>query len=67
MESKGVVRRIIEEDGGFLVSFSNHDGYFEVSGSAGTRELKERIRKAHRDREEITFSFDRDLNILQIS
>jgi hypothetical protein len=66
LKSKGVVRRIIEEDGALLVSFAHHDGYFRVSGS-GLPELKERISKAQRDHEEISFTFDKDLNILQIS
>ena len=64
MESKDVVRRTIEEDGKLLVSFHRHDGYFRVPHSA--KELKQRILQAERDREEISFSFDRDLNILKI-
>lgn len=66
VESKDVVRGIIEEDGTFLVSFSGHDGYFRIPDSARMTKLKERILKAQRDHDEITFSFDRDLNILQI-
>jgi hypothetical protein len=67
LESKGVVRRIIEKDGTLLVSFPKHAGYFRVPDFAGTPEMKERILKAQRDREEISFTFDRNLNILQIS
>jgi len=66
LESKGVIRRIIEEDGTLLVSFPNHDGYFRVSDSARMPELKEQILKAHRDNEEISFTFDKNLNILKI-
>ncbi len=61
MESRDIVRRTIEEDGKLLVSFHKHDGYFRASGS-----IKERILKAERDKEEISFSFDRELNILKI-
>lgn len=50
LESKGVVRRIIEEDGTLLVSFPNHDGYFRVADSANMPALKERILKAQRDK-----------------
>jgi hypothetical protein len=64
MESKDVVRRTIEEDGKLLVSFRTHDGYFRVPNSA--KQLKQRILRAERDQEEISFTFDRDLNILKI-
>jgi hypothetical protein len=62
MESKGVVRRVIEKDGTLLVSFPRHDGYFRVPDN-----VKERILKAHQDQEEISFTFDGDLNILEVS
>jgi hypothetical protein len=67
LESRGVIRRIIEEDGTLLVSFSNHDGYFRVPDSARMPELKERMLTAQRDNEEIFFTFDKNLNILQVS
>ena len=67
LESKGVVRRIIDRDGTLLVSFPNHDGYFRAPDSTRMLELKERTLKAHRDQEEISFAFDRNLNVLQIS
>ena len=64
MESRDIVRRTIQEDGELLVSFHTHDGYFRVPASA--KELKQRILRAERDKEKISFSFDRDLNILKI-
>ena len=67
MESKDVVRRIIEEDGATLVSFQGHDGYFRVPNSAGAADLKERLLQAQREKKEISFTFDRDLNILKIN
>jgi hypothetical protein len=67
MESKDIVRRTIEEDGEFLVSFRTHDGYFRVPDSANAADLKRRILKAERDQEEVSFAFDRELNILKIS
>ncbi|HEV2522361.1 MAG TPA: hypothetical protein VGT24_08270 [Candidatus Acidoferrales bacterium] len=30
MESRDVVRRLIEKDGSLLVSFYGHDGYFQI-------------------------------------
>ncbi len=62
LESKGVVRGTLKEDGTLLVSFFNHDGYFRATWPS----LKERIRRAERDKEEISFSFDRELNILKV-
>jgi hypothetical protein len=67
LESKGVVRRIIEEKDTLLVSFPNHDGYFRVTDSASAPPLKERIFKAQQAKEEISFTFDKKLNILKIS
>ena len=67
MESKGIVRRIIEESGALLVSFPNHDGYFRVPESADMPEMRQRLLKAKRDNEEISFTFDKMLNILKIS
>ena len=65
VESKGTIRRIIEEGGTLLVSFPNHDGYFWVTDQAPG--LKERILKAQQNREEISFTFDNKLNILKVS
>jgi hypothetical protein len=45
------------------VSFPNHDGYFRADEQA----LKEGLLKAQRDKEEISFTFDRELNILKTS
>jgi hypothetical protein len=67
LESKGTIRRIIEEGGTLLVSFPNHDGYFRVADSADAPALKERILEAQRNNEEISFIFDKKLNILKIS
>ena len=63
MESKGTIRRIIEEGETLLVSFPKHDGYFRVDDPT----LKERVRKAQRDREEISFRFDGTPRITFIS
>ena len=63
MESKGTIRGIIEEGETMLVSFPKHDGYFRVADPT----LKERVRKAHREQQEISFSFDRELRITLIS
>ena len=67
VESKGIVRRVIEEDGEFLVSFPNHDGYFKIPPSAQAPELRKKILDAKAGQREITFVFDKDLNILRIT
>lgn len=67
LKSHDAVRGIIEEDGALLVSFWSHDGYFRVLDSANKAALTERILKALRDKEEISFTFDKELNILEIS
>ncbi|MBI3441961.1 MAG: hypothetical protein HY052_09235 [Proteobacteria bacterium] len=66
LESKGVVRRIIEEEGEFLVSFPNHDGYFKVPVSDQAPVLKGKVMKSKADNKEIVFTFDQKLNILKI-
>jgi hypothetical protein len=66
-ESKGIVRRVIEQDGGFLVSFPNHDGYFKIPESDQAADLKQKIRGAQDSKEEISFVFDKELNILKIA
>lgn len=67
LESKGVVRRIIEEDGVLLISFLKHPAYFRVPQSPNMLALKERIFKAQQDKGEISFTFDKNLNILTVA
>lgn len=62
LESKGTIRRIIEENGEFLVSFPTHDGYFKAP-----EHLRAEILKAQAEKREITFSYDRELNILKVA
>ncbi|MCE9508066.1 MAG: hypothetical protein K8R48_07115 [Alphaproteobacteria bacterium] len=65
-ESKSIVRSAAEEDGEFLVSFFDHDGYFTVPPSAQAAELRKKILGAKKDGREIAFTYDRDLNILKV-
>jgi hypothetical protein len=62
-QSKGVVRRIIEEDEEFLVCFANHDGYFHVEEQS----LRNTIRKAEGEGREISFTYDPTLKILVLA
>jgi archaeosine-15-forming tRNA-guanine transglycosylase len=63
LKSKGIVRRIIEDQDKFLVSFRTHDGYFHVED----RTLRDQIRKAHREGREVSFTFDPTLKILSLT
>lgn len=67
LESKGTIRRVIERENEFLVSFPNHDGYFKVPPSAQAGALKEKILTAQKGNQEISFTYDADLNILKIA
>lgn len=61
LQSKGIVRRIVERNGETLVSFPNHDGYFHVAG-----EIKQKVLAAHALGREITFTYDHALNIVEV-
>jgi hypothetical protein len=65
-ESKSIVRSAAEEEGEFLVSFFNHDGYFTVPPSAQAAELRKKILSAKDSKKEISFVYDRDLKILKV-
>ena len=66
VESKGIVQKVIDKNGEFLVAFPDHDGYFQVPESSLAPELKEKIFSSQNDEKEITFVFDKELNILKI-
>jgi hypothetical protein len=66
MESKGVVRRIIEEEEGVSVSFFEHDGYFRIPPSGQMAEIKQKIFESAQNKTEIAFVHDKPLNILRI-
>jgi hypothetical protein len=63
LKSKGIVRRILEDQNEFLVSFPTHDGYFHVEDQT----LRDEIRTAHREGREISFTFDPTLKILSLT
>jgi hypothetical protein len=56
------VRRVVEEDGAFLVSFPSKNGYFKVP----EKNLQARIRTAMESQQDISLTYDSDLNILTI-
>ena len=64
LQSKGIVRNVIEKNGQLLVSFPSHDGYFHVP--LGNAELCARIIESRDKKTELSFTFDRDLQILSI-
>lgn len=64
MESKGVIRKIFEEEGALMVSFPTHDGYFQVPLSE--KDLCAKLKEARAAQKEISFTFDRDLKIISI-
>ncbi len=61
-ESKGVVKKIVEKDGRVLVSFPNHAGYFKLPPDM----LDLAVESREKGRE-LSFSFDRELNITKIA
>ncbi len=63
LQSKGVIRRIIEDKDRFLVSFPKHDGYFH----ADQQDLRDRLCKAQEERREISFTYDPTLKILSLT
>jgi len=63
LKSKGIVRRIIEDQNKFLVSFPTHDGYFHVDDQT----LCDQILKAHSEEREVSFTFDPTLKILSLA
>lgn len=65
--STGVVRKIVERDGRFMVSFPNHSGYFKIADSARQDDLIARIRAAADSGATLDFSFDKDFNITDIA
>lgn len=66
MQGRDTVRRVLLHEGKFLVGFAGHDGYFRVTDSPGTAELREKISAAEKTGAEISFSYDAALNILSV-
>jgi hypothetical protein len=67
LETRGKVRRVLEEDGEFLVSITGHDGYFRVPETAKSAALRQQVLSAQEQGNEISVVFDRDLNILALN
>ena len=62
IESKGVVRRIFEENGTVFVSFPNHAGYFEFP--ADNADMRRKVTESRDLSREISFAFNREAKIL---
>lgn len=65
-QSTGVIRKIVERDGAFKVSFPNHSGYFSVAEGENRDALIARLRDAAQTGATISFSFDARLHIIEI-
>lgn len=63
LKSKGIVRRIIEDEGQTFVSFPNHSGYFQMPDDAS---LRAKIVESSEKKKEISFTYDKDLKILSV-
>ncbi|HEX2751563.1 MAG TPA: hypothetical protein VHP34_00345 [Alphaproteobacteria bacterium] len=66
-QSSGVIRKIVERDGRFMVSFPNHSGYFKVADGKQQDALIARIRAAAESGVTLDFTFDKDFNIIDIA
>ena len=64
MKSKSVVLDCFERKGEFLICFGSHDGIFKLSPQ--DTELIAKVRAARDSRQEIAFTYDRELRILTI-
>lgn len=62
MESRDIVRRLIEKDGSLLVAFHGHAGYFQIPLADAV--LCAKIRDALG--KEVFFAFDKDLKISSV-
>jgi len=68
LESKDIVRRIVEEDEeNIMVSFLGHDGYFHVPNNDSRDAVKTKLLESNRQKKEISFVYDKNLNILKIT
>ncbi len=63
---KDIVRRIIEEDGKFLVSFRGQPSYFYIPESAEQKSLISKLEQSKATEQSIEFSFDDDMNIVNV-
>lgn len=67
LESADTVRQISDREGGEIaVSFFNHDGYFRIPDRPGREAMRVRLAESRDMKQDIRFSYDRDLNIVAI-
>jgi len=64
IKSKGVVIDIIEKKGKTLVCFSSHDGVFKLP--PGNEVFFDKVSQSCAKSKEISFSFDREMNLVEI-
>jgi hypothetical protein len=62
LQTQGTVRRMLEQDGLQLVSFHEHSGYFKIGSAAHLHAFA----AAEKKEAAVTFTHDRDLNIIDI-
>jgi hypothetical protein len=63
---RGIVRKVIEQDRQWLVSFLNHSVYFHVPMTPESQRLRDRILDSKARGREIFFTCDAGLNIVDI-
>lgn len=62
VESKDIIRKIVERDGRTLVSFRNHAAYYTLPA-----ELRAIAAASQEEGREVSFSFDKDLLIQSLT
>ncbi len=65
-ETTGVIRRLVERDGAFMISLPNHSGYFRVAGGAAHADIINQLRAAEASGATISFRYDARLNITEM-
>ncbi|MBL8714098.1 MAG: hypothetical protein JNM12_14480 [Alphaproteobacteria bacterium] len=62
VQSKDIVRKIVERDGRVLVSFQNHAAYYTLPA-----EFRAIAASSQQEGREVSFSFDKDLLIQSLA
>ncbi len=66
MTASGKIRKIVEDNGQFLVSLADHDGYFTVADNELSDFLQGMFREAYAAGTEVSFRYNKDLVISEM-
>lgn len=66
MTATGKIRKIVEDNGQFLVSLADHDGYFTVADNELSDFLQGMFRDAHAAGTEVSFRYNKDLVVQEM-